>query len=140
MTQILTPLITEDIDNCKYVRLVSPFSLYSDTLNCKITIPAGFVYDYESVPVIRGSNKRGGTAHDYLCRIDSEPIVTKSQAAAVYLEVMNHCYSLEERNILDKVTDKLKAWIKYGVVYVAPCYFHKYKVLATYEEISGCKK
>ena len=137
MTKILTPLVTKDLDNCKYVELVEPFSFYSKVLKCKVTVPPGFVYDYESVPVVRGTNKRGGTAHDYLCRIDSQPVVSKAVAAEVYREIMEYSYKFEERSLFSKLSDWTRRWVKWGVVRVAWGYYHKFKVMATYEEIAG---
>lgn len=140
MTKVLTPLITEDIDNYRFVRLKEPFVFESDVLKkyglkSRVMIPVGFVMDYESVPLIRGTNKRGGAGHDYLSRIDSIPVVTKAIAAEVYREIMNYCYQLEERNWEQKARDCIRAWVKWGFVYCWPRYFHKYKVNATYEEI-----
>jgi len=116
----------ELIDNYKYYRLLAPYRFKSKVLGCTITVPKGFVYDKESVPIITGTSVRGGLIHDYLCRIDSKPVVTKKQAADVYLEVM---------------TGRKNAWwrryIKYWVVRYAFGYFHKFSVLSTYEEITG---
>lgn len=142
MSRILTTLQTESIDNYKYERLTSPFIFESDELKAlggvwRVTVPAGFVFDLESVPIVRGSNKRAGTAHDYLCRIDSIPIVTKAQAAAVYLEMMAYTYGIVDRSSWQHFKDFTLRWAKYGVVYVAPGYFHKHKVMASSEEISG---
>jgi hypothetical protein len=143
MTKILTKLITENIDNDRYVQLVTPFTFVSDVLDkaglkSKVTVPAGFVYDFESVPVVRGSNKRGGTAHDYLCRIDSCPVVTKALAAAVYFEIMEYCYKIDDqRSTWQMCKDWTKRWAKWAVVYVAPGYFHKFRVMSTSKEIAG---
>ena len=125
MSRFLSKLITEEIDS-KYARMVFPFVYYSDILNKIIEIPIGFVFDYESVPLIKGTSKRGGAIHDYLCRIDSIPVVTKKVAAEIYLEAM---------------TARKNPWgrryIKYWAVRIAWGYFHVLKVLATYKEISG---
>ena len=144
MTKILTKLETESIDNEKFERLTEPFIFVSDVLKKaglqeKVTVPAGFVFDFESVPMVRGSNKRGGTAHDYLCRIDSVPVVTKAQAAAVYLEIMAYTYEIVDRGWWQHVKDFGFRWFKWSVVYVAPGYFHKHKVMATCQEITGMK-
>jgi len=128
MTRILTPLVDEDIDGV-YYRLYRPFEFYSDILGRTVQIPSGFVYDKESVPLIRGTSNRGGLAHDYLCRKDSKPTVDKATAARVYREVMEfrgHAW--------------WRRWIQWAVVRVAPFYFHKFRVLATYEEITGKPK
>lgn len=137
MAKILSPLINEDLD-ARFARLHAPFAVESDVLGCKIVAPAGFVHDYESVPVIRGTSKRGGVVHDYLCRIDSVPLVTKKQAADVYLEVMKCRDGLPEKDTaLGSFSLWARRWIKYGVVRVWPGYFHKYKVAATFEEMCG---
>jgi len=136
MTKILTPLINRDI-NYKYSCIHEPFQVESDILKCTITVPAGFVHDYESVPLIKGTSKRGGVIHDYLCRTDSDPVVSKKVAANVYLEVMK---CRDGRS--DKETDFKKfslwwrRWLKWAVVMVAWGYFHKHNVMATFEEMS----
>ena len=86
---------------------------------------------------MRGSNKRGGTAHDYLCRIDSDPVVTKSLAASVYLEIMAYTYEIVDRGWWQHFKDFTTRWTKWGVVYIAPGYFHKHKVMASCKEIAG---
>jgi hypothetical protein len=146
VTRILTSLIEEDIDNCKYVRLHAPFIFESDVLRkegllYRVTVPKDFVQDNESVPIVKGSNKRGGTAHDYLCRIDSIPVVTKAIAAEVYREIMQYCYALDKnRGISTRFGNWMRTWIKWGVVRIAPGYFHKFKVMATSLEIAGLEK
>jgi hypothetical protein len=143
MTAIHSYLKTESLDNGKYEMLMEPFIFDSDVLlkaglKSRVEVPAGFVYDFESVPIVRGTNKRGGTAHDYLCRIDSDPLVTKSQAAAVYFEIMHYCYDIDaQRNNWTKLIDWTKRWTKWAVVRVAWGYFHKFKVMATSKEIAG---
>jgi len=116
----------ELIDNYKYFRLLAPYRYKSAILGCMITVPKGFVYDKESVPIIKGTSHRGGLIHDYLCRIDSVPVVTKRQAADVYLEVMTF-----------RGNAWLRRYVKYWVVRVAFGYFHKLRVKATYEEITA---
>lgn len=135
MAKILTPLINEDID-ARFARLHAIFSIWSDVLNCRVDAPVGFIHDYESVPVIKGTSKRGGVIHDYLCRKDSVPVVTKKQAAQVYFEVMECRDGLQDINTtLGAASLWMRRWIKYGVVRVWPGYFHKHKVAATYEEM-----
>ena len=123
MTKILTTLINEDIDY-KYSRIHEQFIIHSSFLRRYVVVPTGFVHDYESVPIIKGTSKRGGVIHDYLCRIDSEPIVTKKQAASVYLEIMKHCK-----------TSWWRRRLKWLAVSIASNYFHKHKVMATIEEM-----
>jgi hypothetical protein len=140
MAKILTPLINEDI-TYKYSRIHAPFAVESDVLGCVITCPVGFVHDYESVPVVQGTSKRGGVIHDYLCRMDSVPVVTKKQAADVYLEVMKCRDGMPDREtLLGAFSLWVRRWIKYSVVLVAWKYFHKHKVMATFEEMSGASK
>jgi len=144
MTRIFGPLLTENIDDTKYVRLIAPFRFVSDVLHKEgladdVTVPTGFVMDFESVPVIRGTSKRGGTAHDYLCRLDSVPVVTKDIAARVYLEIMTYRDGLLEDSLMGKFDRWWRRWVKYAAVRIAPRYFHKHKVLATYEEMAGLR-
>ena len=136
MTKILSTLEVEDLDG-RYIRLLKPFIFYSDVLKRIVAVPTGFVYDFESVPLLRGTSRRGGTAHDYLCRKDSDPLVTKAIAAAVYREIMCHLYKTRAKNRMQGVLGWIKKWAKWSVVRVAPGYFHKFPVMATYEEIAG---
>lgn len=136
MTKILTPLVLEYIDD-RFVRLVMPFGFYSDVLKCEVWVPVGFVCDLESVPGLRGTSPRGGVAHDYTVRVDSVPRVTKKQAAAVYREVSGYLYNERAKTRRAKAWGFIKSWAKWAVVCVAPGYFHKHRVLASYEEISG---
>lgn len=142
MTRICTQLDLRDIDNYRFVQLTAPFVFESDKLKeaglqYRVTVPTGFVYDLESVPWVRGSNTRGGTAHDYCCRSDSLPLCTKTLAASVYLEIMAYTYEIVDRGYWQHFKDFTKRWAKWGVVYVAPFYFHKHKVMDTAKEIAG---
>ncbi|MCK9437462.1 MAG: DUF1353 domain-containing protein [Synergistaceae bacterium] len=118
--------IKEEVIDYKYSRLLAPYRYKSTVLGCTVTVPKGFVYDHESVPIIKGTSHRGGLIHDYLCRIDSKPVVTKKQAADVYLEVMEF-----------RENPWWRRYVKYWVVRFAFGYFHKFKVMATYEEITA---
>lgn len=146
MTKILSPLKTEIIlgSDGKYHKLLEPYIFESDILKelglkyiCEI--PVGFIYDLESVPFIRGTCPEAGTVHDYLCRIDSDPQVSKKIAASVYFEILHYIYSLDDtkdtRGFFEKVGDKLKKYIKWGAVYISSGYFHKLKVMSKYDEI-----
>jgi hypothetical protein len=143
MTRILTELITQNIDNDRWVRLVQPFVFESDVLKevglkWRVEIPTNFIQDFESVPITRGRNKRGGTVHDYLSCEDSDPLVTKQIAAACYFEMNEYCDSIDAgRNGYVMVKDWARRWSKWAVVRVWPGYFHKRKVLATCQEIVG---
>jgi len=120
------PEIREAVIDHKHSRLTAPWGFHSKVLGCYVKIERGFVYDHESIPLFKGTSKRGGLVHDYLCRTDSDPIVKKKQAADVYLEIM--------------AIQGNSAWRRYGkywVVRIWRGYFHKHTVLATYEEISG---
>lgn len=149
LTKILDKLIVEDLAG-KYVRLVEDFRFVSGVLafmglDPNVSVPKGFVLDYESVPIIKGSNKRGGVAHDYLCRKDSNPVVSKFIAALVYLEIMIYAYRHDEETLEEKGIERnvlhywnvFRACFKCAVVVMAWGYFHKYKVNATLEEIRG---
>jgi hypothetical protein len=143
MTCVYSELITRNLDNDRFVQLTSSFKVELDTLvkyNLKSTIeiPSGFVMDFESVPIVRGRNKRGGAVHDYLSCTDSDPIVTKQIAAECYLEINSYCDSIDcDRNILIRSNDFIRRWTKWSVVRVWPNYFHKRSVYATPKEIAG---
>ena len=147
--QFLTPLITEELLGSKYARLFRSFRFYSVILDRVIQAPFDFVCDYESVPWFKATSKRGGVAHDYLCRQDSVPVVSKKIAADVYLEMMT-CRDalLLKRDQATITTAWQKALLKagtlkrlcrrqakYWVVRVWPGYFHKHAVDATYEDL-----
>jgi hypothetical protein len=97
--------------------------------------------DFESVPIVRGRNKRGGTVHDYFSCFDSEPIVSKQLAAAIYFEFNEFCDSIDAgRNTYAVVRDWTRRWSKWSVVRVWPGYFHKRSVMASCAEIAGIEK
>lgn len=135
--------------DARYVLLLEPFKFYSDILKQWCIVPKGFIYDEESVPFIKGTNPEAGLIHDYLCRYDSIPIVTKKIAALVYREFQNYYDSMEEDKDIESIkeyvmakTNRLWDWIrrnmiKTPVVILAPGYFHKLSVYATYEEVKA---
>ena len=131
--------LTVKIISVNHVQLVEPFKYESDILGCTITVPVGFVSDFESVPLIRGCSRRAGVIHDYLCRIDSEPVITKSVAADVYLEAMKHRDSLIQNNWYARLKKATWRRIKCHTVKIVDGYFHKFLVLATYKEIIGAQ-
>jgi len=143
MTKIFTGLATDHLDNDRFVQMKEPFVCELDTLRdaglkALIKVPKGFVMDFESVPITRGRNKRGGTVHDYLSCIDSDPVVTKAIAAEAYLEMNAYTDEIDcGRDKLTMVKDWLRRWSKWGVVRVWPGYFHQRKVMATCKEIAG---
>ena len=141
MSKILTPLINEDIDY-KYSRIHEPFIIELETLaelglKSIVEIPAGFVHDYESVPYFKGTSKTGGVVHDYLCRSDCSPLVTKKIAADCYFEVMETSDRMKATGNLQLIKFWLRRWAKYTAVILVSGYFHKHKVNATYEEMSA---
>jgi hypothetical protein len=136
-TKFLSDLIVKDIFGSRYVELYLPFSYYSEILDKIVVIPTGFICDYESVPLIRSTSKVGGVVHDYWCRKDSKPIVTKQQAADLYLEAQICRDNLLKENWFRRIDRAFRRQFKTLVVRVAPGYFHKFKVLASYEEIAG---
>jgi len=150
--------IIQEIDNT-YIRLVEPFIFTSKVLRdhgypSTIVIPTGFVCDYESIPryiktkwgwlsrllsfllspflafmfwLLSNTSKRGGLVHDYLFRINSIPIVPLHIANLVYLEIM-----------VKRDNKKWKRWCKFRAVELcAKSSYHKLRVEATYEEITG---
>jgi len=93
--------ITEGRETQRY-RLRGELSVYSAVLDRVITVPDGFEFDGESIPVglqwlVKrfGASKRGAAVHDYLYRLGGyrrrtggiEP-VTRRQADAVYEELL----------------------------------------------------
>lgn len=84
------------------LRLISPFTVYSGVLDAVITVPTGFTFDGESIPLILhglvppfGQSKRGACVHDYLYRYRGYRTpggdfhkVTRAQADAVYKELV----------------------------------------------------
>ena len=118
MTCIPKMPITQLI-NYRYSELVKDFIIYSDVLDgMEITLPSGFIMDWESIWIFRGTSSVSGMIHDYFCRFDSIPIVTKRQAADIYLEFLKY------RN-----TPYVRRFIKYWGVNIAFNYFHKLSVL-----------
>jgi hypothetical protein len=139
MADVIGSIVIEIIPgDAKFVRLIQPFNFRSDVLGRWCTIPAGFVFDLESVPLLRGTNPEAGAIHDYLCRIDSDPVVSKWTAARVYEEFQAFYDQKESGNIFNRAWDWIRRIVKTGVVAVAPGYFHRHKVMATYEEMTGC--
>jgi len=134
--KFLTSLVTEELIGSKYARLVKPFLYQSPLLDWVVIIPAGFVCDYESVPLFKATSKRAGVIHDYLCRKDSVPIVSKQMAASVYAEAQQVRDHLVCKNKWQLVWRAILCSIKTTVVRVAPGYYHKHKVCATVDELS----
>lgn len=127
--------LTIKIISVNHVQLVKPFRYESDILGCTITVPVGFVSDFESVPLVRGCSRRAGVVHDYLCRIDSDPVTTKAVAADVYLEAMEYRDSLIDDNLAARLKKAIWRRIKCRTVKMVGGYFHKFFVLSNYEDI-----
>jgi len=131
-----------EVVNFEYSRMVKPFAFYSAILGFEAVIPTGFTHDWESAGILKGTNKVGGLIHDYLCRSDSIPTVSKKIAADVYLEFMEYFNGLKlervEGNWLEKSLKKAelytRAHTKYWIVRAAPGYFHKKSVLWEFGE------
>lgn len=84
------------------LRLLEPLVVYSGVLDARITVPAGFIFDGESIPLWLqwlappfGDSKRGACVHDWLYRnagyYDESGVfqkVLRSQADAVYRELI----------------------------------------------------
>ena len=84
MTEVRDSIKMEIITgDYRFVRLLEDFHFYSDVLGRWCCIPKGFVFDLESVPFIRGTNPEAGAVHDYVCRTDSDPVVSKTNAAKI---------------------------------------------------------
>jgi hypothetical protein len=133
-TQVLGNIVIERLHGGSFVRLQRLFLFYSTILGRWSCIPVGFVYDEESVPLLKGTNPESGAIHDYLCRVDSDPCVTKDVAAQVYYEFQAY-YDNLDRGWFMRTWNLIKRKLKTKVVEMAPGYFHKYRVNATYEEL-----
>lgn len=137
-------------DPCR-CKLTSPLKAYCDTLGRDIEVPTGFVNDLESVPIVKGTNNESGVWHDYFSRLDSDPVVDKTTCAKIYLEFQRYYDALEVREYPDtlwgrirresnRVWDQARRAVKASFVWSWPGYFHKHKVMASYEEMSGEKE
>jgi len=139
--EIRNPVV-EEFDY-KYVRFHEVFNIFVPSLDCTVVIPKGFICDRESVPLFKGTSVRGGYVHDYLCRYDSVPVVTKNQAADAYFSIMearnkataNKTSGLKK--LWCRMLEGAKRYAKYWTVKVAWGYFHRHKVMASYKEITG---
>ena len=142
--EFLTRLVTAELLGSKYAQLTEAFCFYSPSLRCQIMVPIDFICDYESVPLFKATSKRAGVLHDYLCRLDSLPLVTKQQAATVYAEAQQlrdmlyyaaRPYTRFKRfKLFYRATLR---WFKTSVVRVTPGYFHKFSINATVKDL--CK-
>jgi len=158
LTQISGPIRCEFIlGDPRYVRNIEKWSFYSTVVDDWCDAPSEFVHDTESVPIVTGSNREAGTGHDLTCRSDfitreKKISPTKLQSARIYLELQRHFDRLERKQwksskwqdwALDqpnRLWDLFKRGGKTAIVIVVPGYFHKHKVMATFEEMSGKKE
>ena len=136
MSKFLSDLINKDLMDNRYSEIYASFVYESDLVGL-VEVPRGFIHDYESVPIIRGTSKRGGVLHDYLSRNDSIPLVSKAMAAKVYLVANELRDSLTCNSWWSRFEMCVRRHIKRWVVAVAPGYFHKHRVMATYQELTG---
>lgn len=134
-SEFLSKLVVEELIDNKLVRFVEPFRYYSAILKCEIEIPIDFICDFESVPLVKATSKRAGSLHDYLCRKNSKPVVSKAIAAAVYKEAQECKDNLVCKGKFDKFDNWIRRNIKTLVVRVAWGYYHRYTVEATAEEL-----
>jgi hypothetical protein len=137
--EYLSDLVTVEAIGGKYAWLDRPFRFFSAVLGRVVEIPAGFVFDRESIPLLRGSCPRGGGGHDYLSRTDSVPVVSKQRAADVYYELQALSDSLRGYGHAKLAWRAVLRGVKTLVVRVWPGYFHRHPVAATLSEISGRK-
>lgn len=122
-------LIVELMVDGRFVRLSKPFLYFSEILNREVEIPPGFICDLESVPLLRASSRRGGVIHDYFCRKDSDPVVTKQKAADLYLEAQKCRDELLNEGFFKRMDRAFRRNVKCLVVRAATGYFHKMNVL-----------
>lgn len=148
MTQVLSTLCVEFFSgDPKRCRFIKAFNAVSEIVGA-FSIPVGFICDFESVPVIKGTNNEAGAVHDYFSRYNSIPVVSKLVCARLYLEFQTYYDSLERpawsgnegKYILDipsRFWDFVRRWVKTVAVLCAPLYFHRLPVEATYDQVCG---
>jgi len=136
-SEFLTELDTRELLGSKYAQWLQRFGYYSEILGCELWMEIGFICDYESTPLFKSSSKRAGGIHDLLCRIDSNPVVTKQVAADVYAEAQKLRDRMVVKGRCKRVWRSLVCFIKTSAVRIVPgsYYFHKFTVGATLEEI-----
>jgi hypothetical protein len=100
MSQFLTKLEVEQVEDTKEQgrgtwRLLSPLEYLSDLLKGKLTVPAGFVTDFASVPrlpiafwFLGDRANEAATLHDWLYTSDNgkHPVASRSIADAILKE------------------------------------------------------
>lgn len=94
MAKFLTELYIENINDTVW-RLSDSLIYESDIIKQVIIVPVGFETDLASVPripivyMLWGDRAhREAVIHDYLYRIDSQPVVSESTANDVFYEAM----------------------------------------------------
>ena len=137
--EFLSELHMRDTLYPRYIELLDPLGFYSEILGTELWVPKCFVCDKESTPIIEGLSVRGGIFHDYLSRKDSKPIVPKSIAALVYMEVMtirdDQIAEFMNWSSCERRVQALRRKIKVSVACVWPGYFHKHSVNATLKQL-----
>lgn len=116
-----------DLKDSSYSLLTEEFYFESNTLKklslpWQLTIPIGFIMDWESMGWFRGKNHVAGLIHDFLSRSDSvvdktgKLLITKAIAAAVYMEFLIY-----------RKAPLWRRWVKFTVVRWLPdcVYFAK---------------
>jgi hypothetical protein len=95
MSKFLTDLDVRLLDDDRIWELNSRLVYESNLLDKKIIVPEGFQTDFASVPrlpflyTLWGDKAhREGVIHDYLYRIDSDPMVSFDLANKVFFEAM----------------------------------------------------
>jgi len=95
MSRFITELDIKCCSDESLWELENPLVYDSDLLGVMLTVPKGFITDLASVPRIpfifdAWGNRahREAVVHDYLNRMDSEPVVLFSAANAVFREAM----------------------------------------------------
>lgn len=95
MSSFITELNAKLLDDDKIWCLDTPLIYRSDFLKKTISVPAGFQTDFASVPrlpiiysLYGDRAHREAVLHDYLYRIDSDPVASFSEANEVFFEAM----------------------------------------------------
>lgn len=95
----INELVTTPVPGTHLVRVVYDWTFYTDRLGTTITVPAGFEFDWDSVPrwpvvylLFKGRAREEACAHDYLYRTGRAGCceIERKDADQVMLDAMVH--------------------------------------------------
>jgi len=107
-------LSINEVDDGRNFELAKDFCYQSDRYGITICAPAGFVFDFASIPRMfwrvvgspaTGLYRRASVIHDYLCVHGAELGISRAQADSIFYEAM-----------LCNGVGLFKAWVMYRAV------------------------